>query len=61
MSVGTERGWVGRMPVPQIGFPCGMTLVSDVSNVSIVSVVSVVSIVSIVSIVSVVSVLKKPT
>ncbi len=31
MSVGKERGWVGRIPVPQTGFPCGTTLVSVVS------------------------------
>jgi hypothetical protein len=49
VSVGTERGWVGRIPVPQTGFPCGTKLVS------------VVSVGTLVSIVSVVSVLKKPT
>ncbi len=52
MSVGTEQGWVGRIPVPQTGCPCGTTLVS---------VGTLVSIVSVGTLVSVVSVLKKPT
>ena len=44
VSEGTERGWVGRIPVPQTGFPCGTTLVSVGTLVSIVSIVSVVSV-----------------
>jgi hypothetical protein len=71
VSVGTERGWVGRIPVPQTGCPCGTTLVSIVSVGTLVSIVSVGTLVSIVSVgtlvsivsvgtlVSVVSVLKK--
>ncbi len=45
MSVGTERGWVGRIAVPQTGFPCGTTLVSVGTFVSIVSVGTLVSVV----------------
>jgi hypothetical protein len=71
VSVGTERGWVGRIAVPQTGFPCGTTLVSIVSVgtfvsdvsigtfVSIVSVGTLVSDVSVGTLVSIVSVLKK--
>ncbi len=50
MSVGTERGWVGRIAVPQTRCPCGTTLVSVVSIGTLVSIVSVVSVVSIVSV-----------
>ncbi len=62
MSVGTERGWVRRIAVPQTGFPCGTTLVSIVSVGTLVSDVSIgtfVSIVSVGTLVSIVSVLKK--
>ncbi len=38
MSIWTELGWVGRIAVPQTGFPRGTTLVSVETFVSIVSV-----------------------
>ena len=61
MSVGTERGWVGRIAVPQTGCPCGTTLVSDVSVGTLVSDVSVGTLVSIVSILKKTYLCKVPT